>query len=360
MNRTVNIKDIKSSHLDKLAEYRDKVRKEPQLRHLFFELTMKCNEHCLHCGSYCGDVKSAELPVSVYRELIDKVKTDFTPLPMLCITGGEPLLRKEIFEIMSYASSQGFSWGMTTNGTLIDDEVARKLYDSDMKTISVSIDGLEKTHDAFRMKKGGYAASMNGIKALCAQGGFQNVQVTTVVTHRNIGELDELFDIMVELPIDSWRVINLEPIGRAKSLDGYLLTKEDYRRLFDFIRDKRREGYPVEYGCSHFLGLDYEREVRDWYYFCNAGIYTASIMANGDIAACLDIERRSETIQGNILKDDFTKVWRERFEIFRSPLSLKCDVCKECSSERWCGGGPCHSWDFEENKPQICFKDILF
>ena len=77
-----------------------------------------------------------------------------------------------------------------------------------------------------------------------------------------------------------------------------MLDKDDYRYLIEYIRSKRKEGYPVTYGCSHYLGLDYEREVRDWYFLCTAGIYTASIMANGDIGACLDIERRPETIMG--------------------------------------------------------------
>ncbi|MBQ5310851.1 MAG: radical SAM protein [Oscillospiraceae bacterium] len=352
--------DIKRKHLDELADYRDKLRKAPQLRQLFLELTMRCNEHCLHCGSRCGDVQSEELPVSVYKDLLDKVKRDFEKLPMLCITGGEPLLRKEIFEIMGYASSLGFVWGMTSNGILIDKDIAHKLYERGMKTISISIDGLEETHDAFRQRKGGYRAAVNGIYALSEHGGFEHIQVTTVITHKNIDELDRLFEIMLGMPIDSWRVINLEPIGRARQLEGYLLTNEEYKRLFDFIRDKRSQGYPVEYGCSHFLGLEYEREVRKWYYLCNAGVYTASIMANGDIAACLDIERRPGTIQGNILRDDLTKVWKERFEIFRTPLSDRCRTCHECRYVRWCEGGSCHSWDYDNDRPQVCFRDVLF
>ena len=138
---------------------------------------------------------------------------------------------------------------------------------------------------------------------------------------------------MQELDVDSWRVINLEPIGRALALDGYMLDKEDYIRMLDFIRTKREQGYPLSYGCTHYLGLEYEKAVRDWYFICSAGIYTASIMANGDIGACLDIERRSETIEGNILKDDFTDVWKNRFKIFRTPLYEKNEKCSHCDSK---------------------------
>ena len=165
---------------------------------------------------------------------------------------------------------------------------------------------------------------------------------------------------MQELDVDSWRVINLEPIGRALSLDGYMLDKEDYVRMFDFIRTKRNEGYPLSYGCTHYLGLEYEKAVRDWYFICSAGVYTASIMANGDIGACLDIERRSETIEGNILKDDFTDVWKNRFKIFRTPLYEKNEKCSHCDSKYFCLGGSYHSWDYSNNKPLVCFKDVIF
>lgn len=350
---------IKTTHLNMLSEYKKKLRSNPELRFLFFELTMRCNERCLHCGSRCGDVQSEELPVQVYFDFLGKIKRDFQKLPMLCITGGEPLLRKEIFEIMSYASSLGFKWGMTSNGTLITKEVAKKLKDAGMNTISISIDGLPETHDAFRRTKGGFEKAVEGVKNLLEHD-FNAVQVTTVVTKKNIDQLDDLFALMEELDVDSWRVINLEPIGRALTLDGYTLDPDEYRCMFDFIAEKRREGYPVMYGCSHYLGLDYECEVRDWYFLCNAGVYTASIMANGDIGACLDIERREETIEGNILRDDFTEVWKNGFKIFRTPLSQKNEKCASCASVSFCEGGSCHSWDYDNNKPLVCFKDVLF
>ena len=176
---------IKTTHLNMLSEYKKKLRSNPELRFLFFELTMRCNERCLHCGSRCGDVQSEELPVQVYFDFLDKIKRDFPKLPMLCITGGEPLLRKEIFEIMSYASSLGFKWGMTSNGTLITKEVAKKLKDAGMNTISISIDGLPETHDAFRRTKGGFEKAVEGVKNLLEHD-FNAVQVTTVVTKKNI------------------------------------------------------------------------------------------------------------------------------------------------------------------------------
>lgn len=352
---------LKLDNLTRLAAYRRGLWTKPELHHLFLELTLRCNEKCLHCGSRCGDVRSEELTAAQYRTFLTEIKEDFgTEGKMLCITGGEPLLRKDFAEIMGFAHELGFHWGMTTNATLIDDSTARMLRDCGMDTISVSIDGMPESHDRFRQSPGGWHRAMQGIEALIRLGGFRHIQVTTVVTHRNIDELDALYRIFNDMDIDSWRVVNIEPMGRAKQYPDLLLTKEDYLRLFTFIRNMRIAGEPVCYGCSHYLGMEYEREVRDWYFHCTAGTYIASIMANGDITACLDIERRPEFIQGNILRDRFKDVWENGFQVFRRDLCEDNAKCSACPEKQFCHGDSFHSWDFDNNEPQLCFKDILF
>ncbi|MBQ8966901.1 radical SAM protein [Ruminococcus sp.] len=352
---------MKQEHLRAMAEYRQELTRKPQLRNLFLELTVRCNERCLHCGSSCGEVQSEELTFEQYREFLDGVKADLgVEGKMLCITGGEPLLRKDFFEIMGYAASLGFRWGMTSNGTLIDKKIARRLRQAGMGTISVSIDGLEATHDAFRRTEGGYRKAMEGIQALIDEGGFRHIQVTTVVTHRNIGELDELFEIFDKMDIDSWRVIGIEPMGRALRYPELLLRDDDQRRLMEFIRNKRMAGEPVCYGCSHYLGLEYEHEVRDWYFLCTAGLQTASITACGDIIACLDIERRPEFVQGNILRDRFSRVWLEKFSPFRQKHWLSSEKCRECEHNKFCRGDAFHSLDHNTGEPMVCFKGVLF
>ena len=139
-----------------------------------------------------------------------------------------------------------------------------------------------------------------------------------------------------------------------------LLTPEDHRALLDFIREKRDQKLPVEYGCCHYLGPEYEAEVRDWYFLCNAGIYVASIMENGDVGACLDIPRNATSIQGNVLRQSFTDIWQNGFSFFRTPLSERNERCNGCPSARFCRGGSYHSWNFEKDEPRICFRDILF
>ena len=355
------MKTLKERNMDMLADHIRGLYRKPDLRQLFLEVTLRCNEHCFHCGSNCMPQSGEELSVDEYRRILEEVKADFDLKRLyLCITGGEPLLRPEFFDILGYAHELGYRWGMTTNATLITGEVAHRLAEAGMRTVSVSIDGLRETHDRLRGLAGGYDAAMKGIQNLIDENTFQNIQVTTVVNHENIGELDELFLVMDGLDIDSWRVINLEPIGRALQWPNRMLTREDYRRLFSFIREKRLAGYPVEYGCSHYLGPELEGELRDWYWLCNAGIYTASIMSNGDVGACLDIERRPETIQGNIRETRFRDIWENRFALFRKDLSAESEYCRGCSHADHCRGDAHHSWDYDKNVPRLCFKGMLF
>lgn len=110
----------------------------------------------------------------------------------------------------------------------------------------------------------------------------------------------------------------------------------------------------VCFGCSHYLSYEYEREVRNNYFICGSGIYVGSILCNGDIYSCLDIERRQELIQGNIATDRFSKVWFEKFKEFREERIIKCDRCNHCREKEFCNGDSMHTWDFEHNIPLFC------
>ena len=107
------------------------------------------------------------LSVDEIKETLIQVKNDFDISNMrLCITGGEPLLRPEFFEIMEYAQKLGFAWGMTSNGTLIDKNMAAKLRKTGLRTVSISVDGLKENHEWFRQSPGCYEKTIEGIKNL--------------------------------------------------------------------------------------------------------------------------------------------------------------------------------------------------
>lgn len=335
--------------------------REPILHSLFIEMTSQCNEHCRHCGSKCEYTEGDnQLSREEIQSFLDTIKEDFDISKVrLCITGGEPLLRSDFFEIMEYANKLGFMWGMTSNGTLIDVDTALKLKATGMRTISVSVDGLNEVHDWFRGSQGSYERTIMGIRNLLAVG-FDHVQITTVVHKKNIKDLGKMYKEFARLGVKSWRVINVEPIGRAREDSEIMLSDREVRKMFDFINKMRFHGnMEVTYGCSHYLGTKYEREVRKWYFLCNAGIYTASVCSNGEIRACLDIERRPELIEGNIRADRFSDVWKNGFTIYRTDYK-KTGKCRDCEHFEFCQGDAYHSWDYDKMEPMVCMKGILF
>lgn len=228
-----------------------------------------------------------------------------------------------------------------------------------MSTVSVSLDGMERSHDLVRGKNGAWRSAIRGLYALL-KAGFQP-QVTTVVHQKNFNDLKPLYTMLCDMGISSWRPINVEPIGRACESHDLLLSSEQFASLLSFIREKRFDSecnMEVTFGCSHYLGVENERMVRDHYFLCGAGILTASVRSNGDICACLDIESRKELVQENIRTDDFMEVWKHGFHVFRRDRTTDCAKCVNCSERFLCGGDSTHTWDFERNEPLLCNQNF--
>jgi len=350
--------------LEMLRDYeaREMLIEKPRLRNLFIEVTSRCNARCEHCGSSCGEkIPKDEIETEYLKKTLKEVADAYDASEILLnITGGEPLLRKDLFDIMQYAVDLGFRWGMTTNGMLINEKIAKKIKETKMDTISISIDGLKDTHEKFRKVPGSFDKILEGIKLLQKNKYIQVIQVTTVANKKNINELEDLYKLMLDIGIKDWRVVNCDPIGRAKKNDGILLEPDDFRYLFKFIKEKNDEGkISVTYGCSHYLGVELEHTIRPFYFNCLTGLSVASILSNGDIFVCPNVERRPELIQGNIRKDSFVDVWEHKYEPFRKKRVTQNEKCRKCSEFKFCGGDSFHTWNFDENKPNICLKEML-
>ena len=133
--------EYKIEHLQMVKDYVDSLYQKPSLKSLFIEMTLNCNEHCRHCGSKCGDVAMENILTD--KEIVDfliDLKDKVEKTPFLNITGGEPLLRPGFTDLMHEISEMGYRWGMTTNGTLIDEQMVERLKYAGMKTVSISID----------------------------------------------------------------------------------------------------------------------------------------------------------------------------------------------------------------------------
>lgn len=358
------IKDIiKYGEAEITYKTKQLLAEKPKLYNLFWETTLRCNAKCKHCGSRAGEDCNFkdELTTEEIENALQSIANKYDASKILLnITGGEPLVRKDLFEVMKFARNLGYHWGMTTNGILINDDIIEKMKKTGMSTISISLDGLEKSHDEFRGTKGSFMKIIDNIKKLKKANFLKQLQVTTVVNKSNINELEKMNSIISELQIDTWRIVNMDPIGRAEDNAQLALDTEDYKYLFEFIKEKRKkEKFNVTYGCSHFLGMKYENEVRGNSFFCVAGFTTASILHNGDIYVCPNVERRKELIQGNVKDNDFVDVWEKGFKWFRDLNKLSCSECRNCKDWKYCRGDSLHTWNFNDGKPKLCLNKII-
>lgn len=351
----------KKKDLDQTARDVKELIKKPILSNLFLEVTLRCNAKCEHCGSSCGykipkDEVSAEDLKKTLREINDCYGASNV---FLTVTGGEPLMRRDLFDIMEYAVGLGFHWGMTTNGMLINEKTIENYRRTNMESISISLDGLKETHESFRKVPGSFDKIMKAIDLLKDLETLKSLQITTVANKKNLHELEDIYQLLLDKGIKEWRVMCVDPIGRAYDNDGILLDKEGLIYMFKFIHEKRLEGkMVVDYDCSHYLGLKYEHILRDHSFICGAGIFIGSILANGDICVCPNV-RDASLVQGNIKTDSFVDVWENKFDIFRKKRLTKNDKCKNCKSFKYCRGDSFHTWDYTNNKPNMCMKEIL-
>ncbi len=347
------------NELNKFAFLKNIFYKCPCLKILFLELTKNCNLNCIHCGSNCpNNYSDTFLKLSDIKPVLDDLK-EKSPSTAIFITGGEPLLNPEWENICKYVFSLGFNCGMTTNGTLVDDETVIKLHECGVKTISVSLDGLKNTHENFRQTDGCFDKAVHALSMLKRSGLFYDVQATTVVGKHNFKELNQIYNLCLEMKLDSWKITEIEPIGLAKNISHLELSTDEKLQLYEFILNKKTSIMEISYVCSHFLPLKYDKSVRRTHYICGAGTYIASITADGDITACLDIDDIENVRQGNIFTDNFWDVWENKFQLFRKNKALTSDFCVGCQYINFCQGESWHTWSIRDNQPKICnYKEM--
>ena len=325
-------------------------RKEtPVLHQLFWECTLRCDLRCRHCGSDCKieDTRN-DMPLPDLLRVLDEICQEMDSHKMLVITtGGEPLIRQDIAACGRAIKERGFYWGMVTNGMLLTEERMMELLEAGLDAISVSLDGLKDEHNWMRRHEQSFDKAINAIKLVVQHEDHLSYDVITCVNQRNFHQLSELREFLLRLGVKRWRVITVFPSGRAKEDEELQLSCSQLRQLMDFIAATRKEGeMTTSYGCEGFLG-PYEYEVRDYQYFCQAGINVATVLHDGSISGCLSI--RSEYNQGNIYKDSFMDVWNNRFQQYRNRTWMRKGVCENCEAWRWCEGSGMHLRDNEGN-----------
>ena len=312
------------------------------LRELFWESTLRCNVHCLHCGSDCvASVETPDMPAEDFLHVID---TEITPhvdphKVLVIISGGEPLMRKDLASVGRALYDRGYPWGMVTNGLALTEARFRELRRAGLRSITVSLDGLKDDHVWLRQHPLAYDGACRAIR-LCAAEKNLTWDVVTCANQRTIDRLPAIRDMLWDLGVRDWRVFGIAPMGRAANNPELLLTDEQFRRLMDFIVAERQAGRHVSYSCEGYLGT-YEGKVRDHLYNCAAGVSVASILIDGSISACTSI--RGKYYQGNIYHDSFWQVWQERFQPYRDRRWMRQSTpCKDCKAFDFCEGNGMH------------------
>ena len=222
---------------------------------------------------------------------------------------------------------------------LYDEARHRELLDAGMSSVTVSLDGLETTHNWLRNHPQSFERALKALQ-LIASAPELNYDVVTCVHQRNLPELPMLKQLLIEHGIQHWRLFTIAPIGRAAGDPELQLSRTQVKQMLQFIADTRREGcIDLKFSCEAYTG-DYEEEVRDSYFFCRAGINIASVLINGDISACPNINR--SFAQGNIYQNNLLEVWDHKFDLMRNRDWMRCGPCRKCPEFKQCLGGAMH------------------
>ena len=318
-----------------------------ELNYLFWECTTRCNLHCRHCGSDCfAASRDVDMPLDDFLKAFDTIPAKGRANPFtVVLTGGEPLLRPDIADIGRALRSRHVSWGIVTNGWYYDEAMHARLMAAGMGALTISLDGLTVSHDWMRGRPGSFARAERAISIAVAEGPRLHFDVVSCINRRNFQELDAIYERLATLGVRQWRIFTVIPIGRAAQDPEMHLSDEEFTALMDFIERKRtapNAEMKVTFSCEGYLGR-YENRVRDVPFFCHAGINIASVLVDGRICACPNIDRDVFS-QGNIYEDNFYQVWQEGFQPFRDRRWTRKGRCAGCKVWRDCLGNGMHNW----------------
>ena len=332
--------------------------REPRLRTLFWECTLRCNLHCKHCGSDCRvDSSVQEMSKERFLHVIDTLTPHVDPHQVLIIfTGGEALVRPDLEEVGLELYKRGYPWGIVTNGMLLTEERLSRLLRSGLHTLTISLDGFAKAHNYLRGHPLSYERAEQAARLMVPHSNEVAWDIVTCVNPMNFPTLEQFRAHLEEIGVPAWRLFTIFPVGRAAQDPNLQLSDDDFVRLMEFIKaTNERNGIRASYGCEGFLGA-YEGEVRAHYYTCQAGLSVASVLADGTISACPSI--RFDYKQGNVHQDDLWTVWQKGFKPYRDRSWAKRDACAKCEVWRYCQGNGMHLHD-DSGKLLFCHYQRL-
>ena len=331
------------------------LRRAHPLRYLFLEVTRRCNLACAYCGSSCnGAAQGDEMPSYEWVAVARQIAEDFDATKvMVAVTGGEPLVKEGIFDLFVELGRLGFPYGMVCNCQLLDADAARRVVAAGMRSISLSMDAPPALNDELR-GRGASDKVVQAVGHLKAAGFKGKLEIISTITTPAIAQLEEMRRFVAGLQVPLWRISPVMPIGRAAERKDLVPDRDGLRRILEFAREARLDGrLPVpEMSEEGFLGVEYEKKVRSFLWNCLAGVTIGGIMCDGRIGACPELG--AAFVQGDIHRERFSKVWSERYQVFRDRSWAKKGACATCGEFARCQGGSLHLYSSPSADPLRC------
>ena len=314
----------------------------------FLTITEKCNLQCKHCFGSFG--KGEELSIKNIEEILETLL--YIGIFQISITGGEPLLHKDIINILKLLRMKGFTTQITTNGTIINKEIISFLKVNKMFRFSISIEGDREYHDFIR-GKGNFDIILRNIKIL--QKNNIEVSVNTVLTSKNINDMEKILNILLENNINSISFSHAKPIGEAKKNDYLLYSpivdRDKIKKVVELVRDFARKTNRQQYLFGNIVTnngniLSDSFNIKEFTQIgrCGAGSQIMTIKSDGSVVPCIffdmALDNKINVKSNNILKDNFSDIWNNEYFRYVRKIGIN-QKCKKCYSflKDTCNGG---------------------
>jgi len=326
----------------------NQLAREHTCRMIAWEVTRSCNLNCKHCraASHLGPYPG-ELSTEKCLQVIDDIAS--MSRPVIILTGGEPLLRPDIFEIAAYGTGKGLRMVMATNGTLVDEGTVRRMIDSGIQRVSISIDGPDaESHDDFRAEPGAFVGAMRGIEVMKAAG--MEFQINTTITTANLHQIRQIHDMALRIGAAAHHIFLLVPTGRGKDLARQAITAADYEETLMWFHDQSMTcEIQLKATCApHYFRIMHQNRPRgekpvkkagghfhESTRGCLGGITFCFISHVGQVQPCGYLELNC----GNVQKQSFGEIW-EKSEVFCNlrDYGKYGGKCGRCEFIKVCGG----------------------
>lgn len=296
--------------------------------------TNDCNLYCAHCYRESGEKAQGELTTQEAKKLIEEIKA--AGFHIMIFSGGEPLMRDDLYELIQHASQVGLRPVLGSNGTLITPEVAQKLKDASLLAAGISLDSMDKAkHDKLRAKEGAWDAAVSGMEACKAVG--LPFQIHTTVMDWNAPEIEALMDFAVEIGARAHHVFFLVPTGRGEAIEDAALDREAYENVLRRVMTKAKE-VPIEVKptCApQFIRVaDDVGHQQRFTKGCLAGLSYCIISPKGDVQPCAYMTMEIE----NVRNKPFDEIWASNPVFEKLRTEAYSGQCGSCGYGQSCGG----------------------